>query len=263
MKKRNKKYLIVKRFKAFKTLILSKSSRKEALQLLVAFLYQKSIKQPLPSTTLESLLPKNLICHLSPSPLQDGNVSYKELISISSLIQANNPKNLLEIGTFTGLTTLHMALNSSPESKVHTLDLSTLDSYPEEAIDPEDIKYISSAIKKNKYYTNTLSSHKIIAHEGNSLTYSFRHFTEDDSKLDFIFIDGGHSYQVVKNDTEKSLKILKEDGILLWHDYTPNCPGVFTYLNELCQSYPILHINETTLAYLKLSTINYDENENH
>ncbi|MEI8301404.1 MAG: class I SAM-dependent methyltransferase [Chlamydiota bacterium] len=258
MKTRNKKYLINRRLKAVKTLILSKSLRKEALQIIVAFLYKKSLKQPVPSTPLQELIKKNTICHLFPASLEDGNLSTKEIIAISSLIQTNSPKNLLEIGTFNGLTTLHMALNTSQEAKVHTLDLSTLEDYPKDALDPEDIKYICHNSKNNKHYQDTLYNHKIIEHEGNSLTYPFSNFIQEDIKIDFIFIDGGHSYQVVKNDTEKSLKILKENGILIWHDYTPNCPGVFTYLNELSKTHPILHIDKTTLVYFKAPKINYD-----
>ena len=258
MEIRNKKYLINKRLKALKAFIVSKYSRKEALQIMVAFLYKNSIKQPIPSLPLQELIKKNLMCHLFPAPLEDGNLSAEELIAISSLIQTNSPKNLVEIGTFNGLTTLHMALNTSQEAKIHTLDLSTLKDYPKEALDPEDIKYISYNFKGNKHYKNTLYNHKIIEYEGNSLTYPFFNFIQEGVKIDFIFIDGGHSYQVVKNDTEKSLKILKEDGILIWHDYTPNCPGVFTYLNELAKTYPILHIDKTTLAYLKAPKTNYD-----
>ncbi len=263
MKIRNKKYLIDRRLKALKIFFASKSLRKKALQILVDFLYKKSTKQPLTSIALTQLLQKNLTCHIFPHYLQDGNLSSEELIAICSLIQACNPKNLLEIGTFNGLTTLHMAVNSNLDAKIHTLDLSTLDDYPKETLDPEDIKYITSPFKKDKHYLHTVYNHKIIEHEGNSLSYSFSKFTEDNAKMDFIFIDGGHSYQIVKNDTEKSLKILKEDGILVWHDYTPTCPGVFTYLNELSKSFPIFHLDKTTLAYLKMSTINYDENENH
>lgn len=261
MKIRNKKYLIGRRLKALKTIITSKSLRTKALQILVDFLYKNSTTQPVTSITLNQLLQKNLTCHIFPSSLQDGNLSSEELIAICSLIQADNPKNLLEIGTFNGLTTLHMALNTDPDAKIHTLDLSTLEDYSKETLDPEDIKYITSPFKKNRHYLQTVYNHKIIEHEGNSLSYSFSKFTEDNSKMDFIFIDGGHSYQIVKNDTEKSLKILKEDGVIVWHDYTPTCPGVFTYLNELSKTLPILHLDKTTLAYLKISTINYDESE--
>ena len=34
-------------------------------------------------------------------------------------------------------------------------------------------------------------------------------------KMDFIFIDGGHTYSVVKNDSEKAFKLMKESKFFL------------------------------------------------
>ena len=40
-------------------------------------------------------------------------------------------------------------------------------------------------------------------------------------KYDLIFIDGGHTYTCIKNDTdEKSLEMIKENGLILWHDFS-------------------------------------------
>ena len=38
-------------------------------------------------------------------------------------------------------------------------------------------------------------------------------------KFDLIFIDGNHSYVGVKADTENAIRVLKEGGIIVWHDY--------------------------------------------
>lgn len=43
-------------------------------------------------------------------------------------------------------------------------------------------------------------------------------FLEDGIKADFIFIDGDHSYESVKNDIKNWKNILKKDGILCGHD---------------------------------------------
>ena len=32
--------------------------------------------------------------------------------------------------------------------------------------------------------------------------------------FDLIFIDGGHTYQVVKNDTEKALQMINKNGLI-------------------------------------------------
>jgi predicted O-methyltransferase YrrM len=38
--------------------------------------------------------------------------------------------------------------------------------------------------------------------------------------FDSVFIDGGHTAEVVINDTRKALPLLRPGGIMLWHDFT-------------------------------------------
>jgi predicted O-methyltransferase YrrM len=97
-------------------------------------------------------------------------------------------------------------------------------------------KFVSSSIQN-----------KIVQHFGDSATYDFSNFTKK-GKLDFCFIDGGHSYECVKNDTEKCLSILAQGGALLWHDFCPNCRGVYRYLIEIGQTLPLRHISNTSLV---------------
>lgn len=230
---------------ALKTFILSKPLRKNFLKCGVKYLYTKAVlqKNSITSISIQDLTQNKEPCKIFPFSRIDGNLSCYELIVLASLIQELKPKRLLEIGTFNGLTTLHMAINAPEEAIIDTLDLLQID--PKTPyLDPEDIKYIESKEKSKKKYIH--NPQKIKEHYGNSLYYPFVSFDNPD----FIFIDGSHSYPMVKNDTEKSLNILKKGGVILWHDYTPDCPGVFTYLNELKMHYPIFRIKKTSLAYL-------------
>ncbi|MGM4986967.1 class I SAM-dependent methyltransferase [Tardiphaga sp. 841_E9_N1_2] len=42
------------------------------------------------------------------------------------------------------------------------------------------------------------------------------------SFFDSVLVDGGHTPDVVKNDTEKSLPLLRSGGMMLWHDFCPD-----------------------------------------
>lgn len=56
--------------------------------------------------------------------------------------------------------------------------------------------------------------------EGNSKNYDFAGLNK---KYDFIFIDGDHSYEMVKNDTEKVFQhLVHENTVVVWHDYAFN-----------------------------------------
>ncbi len=39
--------------------------------------------------------------------------------------------------------------------------------------------------------------------------------------FDTVLIDGGHSEDVVTNDTHKALKLLRSGGLIMWHDFCP------------------------------------------
>jgi len=70
----------------------------------------------------------------------------------------------------------------------------------------------------------------------------------DGHRPGLVFVDAGHRYANVKNDTEKSLAILEQDGLLVWHDYAYDCAGVFNYLNELSERLPLVHLQGTALV---------------
>lgn len=48
---------------------------------------------------------------------------------------------------------------------------------------------------------------------------------------DFVFIDGNHDYEHVKNDTELAMSMRPR--IIMWHDYNNGNDGVTKYINEL------------------------------
>lgn len=61
---------------------------------------------------------------------------------------------------------------------------------------------------------------EILHLEGNSKTFDFKSLNK---KYDLIFIDGDHSYEMVKNDTEKVFQnLVHENSVVVWHDYAYN-----------------------------------------
>lgn len=56
---------------------------------------------------------------------------------------------------------------------------------------------------------------------GNIRKTSDEFFLKNNDKFDLIFIDGLHTYKQVKKDINNSLKIIKENGIILLHDCFP------------------------------------------
>jgi predicted O-methyltransferase YrrM len=49
--------------------------------------------------------------------------------------------------------------------------------------------------------------------------------------FDTAFIDGGHSYDLVSNDTKRALELVRPGGLIMWHDYCP-----FDDVTTACES---------------------------
>lgn len=58
-----------------------------------------------------------------------------------------------------------------------------------------------------------------------------------DHYLDFIYIDGDHTYNGVKFDLNKALNKVKYGGFISGHDYTANFEGIIRAVNEFCNQH--------------------------
>jgi hypothetical protein len=58
-----------------------------------------------------------------------------------------------------------------------------------------------------------------------------------DEILDFVYIDGCHDYQYVRNDIANYYPLVREGGVIGGHDYIPNLCDVFQAVNEFVQQH--------------------------
>ena len=164
-------------------------------------------------------------------------------------------KNIFEFGTCSGKTTYLMALNSNENSRITSITLnpdkilSLSKTNKDNRVSFRNIKHES--IYNNFLFSNTEEEKKINVIFQNSLELDVKKF---EKKMDLIFIDGGHTYSVVKSDTEKAFKMLNSKGIILWHDYVPgkkSSKDVVKYINEISNNIIIKHIKNTSICFYK------------
>ena len=68
----------------------------------------------------------------------------------------------------------------------------------------------------------------------------------------FFFIDGTHTYEYCKNDSEKCFELCGGRGVFLWHDCNETHPGVVRFISEWRrQGKDIKRIAGTSIAYWK------------
>lgn len=210
--------------------------------------FQEVMKSsPIPCRSIDEIVKKSPKIVLENFFSRNGNLSPYEIIAIASIVADRAPMRLLEIGTFDGNTTLQMALNAPEEAIIHTLDLPKGEVETAQPVLQSDYLFIEDAAKEERKFLVSSVSYKVQQHFGDSTKVSFELFAKD-GPLDLIFIDGGHSYECVKSDTEKALKVVSEKGIILWHDFTPHFAGVYSFLCELSKTMELVHIAGTNLV---------------
>jgi len=191
--------------------------------------------------------PRAVIPHIEASQLVDdslpitmkfytfapGSVTPYERLILNALLRKENPATVLEIGTFDGRTTWNMAANTSDATTIYTLDLpkQQLDS-THLSIDSGDRRFIDKDVS-GRECLGTEQGRKIRQLFGDTAAFDFSPFHDS---IDFVFVDGSHSYDYVKNDSQIAFKLLKGGkGVILWHDYDrmAEWPGCTEALNEL------------------------------
>ncbi len=79
----------------------------------------------------------------------------------------------------------------------------------------QQFNFKSTLLKSANMFNSEIKNLTLI--EDNSLTYDFSKL----GKFDLIFIDGDHTYDGVKSDTNNVFKhLINENSIIVWHDYT-------------------------------------------
>lgn len=179
-----------------------------------------------------------------------GHTTEFELKVISNLVRKWEPRRIFEIGTFEGRTTLNMALNTTSDTEIITLDLPAEElASTKMEIEEGEVRYVKKEVSGQRFIGHPAAS-KIRQVFGDSASFDFGKYH---NSVDVAFIDGSHAYEYVLNDSEKVFTIMRKGGHIIWHDYT-NWPGVWTALNELYQKDPrfkgIRHIGGTSIAML-------------
>ena len=177
-----------------------------------------------------------------------GNISFFEIVALATLIVQFVPERVMELGTFNGRTTLNMALNMMGGDIV-TVDL------PKDAPtklpladgknEPDDeLGFIGLTDKLFTNYPKRPAGYIQIA--------SIQQIWSDSALIDhdiyrdhfdFMFVDASHSYENCGNDTATAFELVKQGGIIAWHDYN-GWPGVTKALNHAAH-----HIHTNTKFY--------------
>jgi predicted O-methyltransferase YrrM len=161
-----------------------------------------------------------------------------EIAKLLEIVAALRPRVVLEIGTAGGGTLFLFTRAADPDAKIISIDLPGGPfggGYPKwktplyKSFSKEGQKIY--LIRRDSHDPQTLEEVKRIL---------------GDEKVDFLFIDGDHTYEGVKRDFEIYSPLVREGGIIAFHDIVPGPPenvgGVPEFWNKIKTRYRHLEI---------------------
>jgi len=162
----------------------------------------------------------------------------EEIRRLLKLLQNIKPKVVLEIGTAKGGTLFSFTRVAQPDATLISIDLPEAPfwgGYPAWKIP----LYESFALPCQKIHLIKRDSH-------DSVTLGVIKNILDNRKVDFLFIDGDHEYEGVKRDFEMYSVLVRNGGIIAFHDICPHHPETGCEVNkfwvELKEKYRYLEL---------------------
>jgi cephalosporin hydroxylase len=136
--------------------------------------------------------------------------SREELLPVLEVIKAQSPSTVLEIGTANGGTLFLLTRVAAPDATIVSLDLPGGDwggGYSEKRIP----LYEAFALPEQRLCLLREDSHTPQALDHVKHAFSGR-------TIDFLFIDGDHSYEGVRSDFEMYAPLVTPGGYIAFHD---------------------------------------------
>ena len=163
---------------------------------------------------------RGLVCLPIPPMLEDRHLENCQIVASRDRIIQRMPHggHIAEVGVLAGDFSQVLLYECSP-TELHLIDL--------------DLR----SHKIEKRFAEQVRSGAVILHEGRS-SHILKRFP--DQHFDFIYIDADHSYEGVKKDINVAKQKIRDDGFLVFNDYTYWSPvecvnyGVMHAVNELC-----------------------------
>jgi predicted O-methyltransferase YrrM len=160
-----------------------------------------------------------------------------EITQLLKLLAHRPPMTVLEIGTYKGGTFFLFSRVASPEAVLVSLDL------------PQDPSGVGYAQWQGRLFRSFARERQrielVLADSRQEQTVERVRQLLNGRSVDFLFIDGDHAYESVKNDFNLYSPLVADDGVIAFHDIVPGLPslvgGVPQFWQEVKRQY---HVKE-------------------
>lgn len=148
--------------------------------------------------------------------ISEGMTHLNDYLALGAILEAFQPKQIFEIGTYKGITS-DFFLQVLPDSKVISIAYINPKKkflkkrFNNSELSPQEVGCYVHPSRKERFVQIFGNSHHLIAKE----------MVEKFGPMDLIFIDGDHSLNGVKKDTELALEMIHQKSSICWHDANP------------------------------------------
>lgn len=142
-----------------------------------------------------------------------GMMHQRDIEALTALLLALKPKRIFEIGTYKGASS-EMMLRLLPDA--HVISIAFVNPAETRQFNNDDLREaevgaLVSPENRARYTQLIGDSHQIDPAA----------FVRDHGRMDLVFIDGDHSREGVRQDTDLADAILAPGGAIAWHDANP------------------------------------------
>jgi predicted O-methyltransferase YrrM len=147
--------------------------------------------------------------------LNEGQLLFK----IAKSLKGNSV--IVEIGAFKGKSTCFIAEGIGPKQ----IQFFTIDTWYNDTMQEGRQDVFADFLKNIAPYKNKIQPLR-------GYSYEVRKDWPDERKIDFLWIDGDHSYKGVKRDISDWIPLVKKNSFVCFHDYR-DAPGVKKAVDEI------------------------------
>ncbi len=197
----------------------------------------------IPMVNVLDICPGSQRWTLQSFPSVGASVSPMECAALAALVHLVRAERIFEFGTYKGVSTTQLALNVGENGKVYTLDLP--EDHPAYSLPiprPEE-REIAAEGQKGILIPQDLRD-RVTFLQSDSATFDEIPYLDS---MDLVFVDGAHSYEYVKSDTEKGWRMLRPGGVIAWHDCVASHRDVVRFIKN--GNFDAKLVAGTALAY--------------
>jgi hypothetical protein len=172
-----------------------------------------------------------------------GGMPAQDLYALLRVARWIKPRVIFEIGTFQGVSTAHLALNS--DAQIFTLDLPQDMATHLEDYTPSDAALLQGRDQIGKFYRQFNRDGRIHQLFGDSRTFDYSDYYDS---IDLVLVDACHLYDYVLIDSRHAARLLGSRGAIVWHDFGSS-RDVVRALQQVAKEWPVYHLEGSNIAF--------------